>query len=64
MKKIQCKNMGMACEFVATGETAEEVKMKMDQHAMEVHGDMMKDMSPEDKEMMKKKMDEVMEETE
>jgi predicted small metal-binding protein len=52
--------MGMDDGFVAKGETEEEVMMKMDQHAKEMHADMMAGKSEEEmmqmKEMMKMKI--------
>lgn len=47
--------MGMSDGFVAKGETEEEVMMKMEQHAKEMHADMMAGMSED--EMMKMKED-------
>jgi predicted small metal-binding protein len=39
MFSLNCKDMGQAdCEFVATGETKEEVMQKAAAHAMEKHG--------------------------
>lgn len=55
MKTLSCKDMGMDDGFVAKGETEEEVMMKMEQHAKEMHMDKMAGMSEE--EMMKMKDD-------
>ena len=55
MKTLSCKDMGMDDGFVAKGETEEEVMMKMQQHAKEMHADMMAGMS--EKEMMKMQED-------
>lgn len=48
MMSLACKDMGnMDCEYVAQGETKEEVmKMAMD-HAMSAHGMTEADMTPE-----------------
>ena len=35
---LACKDAGVACEFVATGETEEEVLAKGAKHVKEVHG--------------------------
>jgi len=35
---LACKDAGIACEFVATGETEEEVLAKATKHVKEVHG--------------------------
>jgi predicted small metal-binding protein len=48
VKSIKCRDMGMDCGFVAEGETAEEVKAKLTEHAGTVHADMMASMSEED----------------
>ncbi len=60
MKKLSCKDMGMSDDFVAEGETKEEVMEKMTEHAKMAHKDMMEKMSPEEMEDMKKKMEENM----
>lgn len=52
--------MGTDCDFVAKGETAQEVKEKMMAHANADHMDMMKNMSEDEKADMMKKMDEKM----
>ena len=57
MKKLGCKDMGVACDFVATGETAEDVKKMLVDHAMKEHKDMFDKMSQEEKDGMMKKMD-------
>lgn len=60
MKTLSCKDMGMDDGFVAKGETEDEVMMKMDEHAKEMHADKMAGMSEEEmmgmKEMMRKKI--------
>lgn len=45
MLKFACKDVGMECDFVATGATAEEVKEKAFAHAGVVHADMLKTMN-------------------
>jgi predicted small metal-binding protein len=45
MFKFACKEVGVDCNFVATGATAEEVKQKAFAHAGVVHADLMKNMS-------------------
>ncbi len=47
MYKFDCKDMGMQCNFSATGQTVDEVKNKAVQHAQQVHADMLKGMSPQ-----------------
>jgi predicted small metal-binding protein len=47
MLKFTCKDVGLDCNFVAMGETVEEVRDKAFAHAGVVHADMMKNMSEE-----------------
>ena len=51
MKQFTCKDAtpegGVGCDFVAQGETTEEVINAMKAHAGEKHADMMKDATPE-----------------
>lgn len=57
MKTLKCSDMGAKCGFEASGETAEEVKKKMMEHAMSAHKEMMEKMSEAEKMEMEKKMD-------
>lgn len=60
MKTLSCKDMGMSDDFMAKGETEEEVMNKMMEHANLEHKDKMEGKSEEEmmkmKEMMKEKM--------
>ena len=52
MKQLTCQDVtppGVTntCEFVATGETNDEVMQKMRDHAGHAHADLMKDATPE-----------------
>ncbi len=47
MLKFACKDAGVDCDFVATGETAEEVKEKAFAHAGVVHAEILKSMTAE-----------------
>ena len=49
MLKFACRDLGMDCDFVATGATVEEVKNQAFAHAGVVHADMLKTMSDEQK---------------
>ncbi|OGI29309.1 MAG: hypothetical protein A2288_02940 [Candidatus Moranbacteria bacterium RIFOXYA12_FULL_44_15] len=60
MMKLSCKAMGADCGYEATGETAEEVKNKMMEHAKMEHKDMLDKMSDSEKKEMMAKMDEKM----
>jgi predicted small metal-binding protein len=47
MLSFACKDTGADCDFVATGETVEEVKEKAFAHAGVVHAEEMKSMTEE-----------------
>lgn len=47
MEQFACKNLGVDCDFVVTGETKEEVLKKAMEHGSVVHADLMKSMTPE-----------------
>ncbi|HAV76810.1 MAG TPA: hypothetical protein DCX53_05580 [Anaerolineae bacterium] len=47
MEKFACKNLGLDCDFEATGATKEEAIKKAMEHGNVVHADMMKGMSEE-----------------
>ena len=54
---LSCKDMGAACEYVAEGQSKEDVKKIMMDHAMTDHKEMMDKMSDVEKDEMMKKMD-------
>jgi predicted small metal-binding protein len=57
--KLACAKMGNeGCDFVAEGETADDVMMKAMQHGMEAHGMTEADMTPELKEQAMGMMEE------
>ena len=37
-KVLRCRDVGVDCDFEATGETAEEIMKKAAEHAKEAHG--------------------------
>ena len=47
MKTLSCKDAGVACDFVAKGETNEEVLSKVAEHGKKVHGMKDADFTPE-----------------
>lgn len=53
MKKFACRDLGMDCDFVAEGETEEEVVAKAKEHGKTVHGQTEADMTPELEEKIK-----------
>lgn len=52
--------MGVSCDFVATGENADDVKKMLVDHAMKEHKDMFEKMSQDDKDAMMAKMDKML----
>ena len=57
MKQFACKDLGMDCNFVASGETVDEVKMQVLEHAQIVHADVVRSMSSTPEQMVE--MDQV-----
>jgi predicted small metal-binding protein len=58
MKTLKCADVaGIACDFVATGETDAEVKAKLAEHGASAHADMMNGMTEEQKAAMATKID-------
>ncbi len=51
MKQISCRDFGVDCDFVARGETEEEVMRKGSEHGCKVHGYC--DIKPEDRKKAK-----------
>jgi len=49
MLKFECKDLGMNCNFVATGNTVEEVKKKAMDHAQTVHKDLLAKMTSQER---------------
>ncbi len=47
MMKFACKDIGMDCDFVATGASKEEVMQKAMAHGGVTHADAMKNMTQE-----------------
>ncbi len=54
MLKFACRDLGVPCDFVATGTTVEEVKDAAFAHAGAVHADMLKGMSDDEKAKLAK----------
>ncbi len=57
MMKFACKDVGVNCDFVVTGTTAQEVKDKAMAHASVAHADLMKNMTKEQLEQMTKSVE-------
>ena len=47
MLKFECKELGTDCNYVAKGDTLEEVKKDAMAHAQTVHKDLLSNMSPQ-----------------
>ena len=58
MKELTCSEMDIECAFRAEGETADEVKAKLLEHAAAEHADMLAGMTEEQKSEMMATMDE------
>jgi len=58
MLKFACKDVGLDCDFVATGSTVEEVKEKAFAHAGVVHADVLKGMNKDEMTQMTKSVEE------
>jgi predicted small metal-binding protein len=56
MKMLSCKDMGGSDDFVAKGETEQEVMDMMEKHVKEMHADMMEGKSEEEMTKMKEEM--------
>lgn len=54
MLKFACMDAGVDCDFVATGETVEEVKKAAFAHAGVVHKDILQSMTPAQLEALEK----------
>lgn len=57
MKQVGCRDLEGQCDFVATGQTADEVKRKLWEHATASHKDMLESMSDAEKTQMQTKID-------
>lgn len=57
MKEFACKNLGIDCDFVVSGETKEEVLQKAMAHGGTVHADLMDGMSEEESEAFAQKLE-------
>lgn len=60
MKTLACRDLGTDCDFVARGNTPEEVRNNMLNHAKMEHKEMMDNMSNKERNEMMKKMDSMM----
>jgi predicted small metal-binding protein len=54
MLKFACKDVGVDCNFIATGESVEVVKKAAFAHAEVVHKDILQSMPPEQLEALAK----------
>jgi predicted small metal-binding protein len=64
MKSLACRDLGMDCDYISTGNTVEDVKQKAMAHAQVVHADVLKTMtSPAQMAEMQKLMDKMIKQT-
>jgi predicted small metal-binding protein len=54
MLKFACKDAGVDCSFIATGDSVEEVKQAAFAHAEVVHNEILKSMTPKQLEELAK----------
>jgi predicted small metal-binding protein len=57
MEKFACKDLGIDCNFTATGATKEEVVQKAMAHGGVAHADLMKSMTKEQSAAFAKQLD-------
>jgi predicted small metal-binding protein len=57
VKQLSCREMGGQCDFVARGDTADQVKERMFAHAAKDHPEMLESMTPELQRQMQARMD-------
>ncbi len=58
---LACRDMGMNCDFVANGDTNEEVMKQLSEHGMTVHAEEIQKMNMPKDEMMKMMMSNIKE---
>lgn len=57
MKEIGCRDMGVNCNFVAKGNTDEEIKKALWSHAEKSHAEVVKSLTPDKRKEMNATMD-------
>ena len=60
MKNLACRDIGGECDFVASGETADEVKRAMYDHAGQTHPELLANMDEQEKEELEELMDKML----
>ena len=61
MKNLNCSDLGGSeCNFKASGETDEDVKKQMHEHAAKDHAEMFEKMTEEEKTQIDQKMNELL----
>ena len=57
--EINCKDVsGWDCDFVASDESADEIRQQMIDHMLAVHGDQMNELSDKDQNRISEKIEE------
>jgi predicted small metal-binding protein len=62
MMKFECKDLGTDCDYVATAGTKREVMDMASAHAVEIHGDMLKDLTEEQTDAINAKIESLIQE--
>ena len=57
LEKFACKDLGIDCNFSATGATRDEVKQKAMDHGGAVHGDLMRNMTTDQSAAFARQLD-------
>jgi predicted small metal-binding protein len=57
METFACKDLGLDCNFSTTGATKEEVLKKAMEHGGAVHGDLMRNMTPDQSAAFARQLD-------
>lgn len=61
MKQLACNDVsGLACEYIAEGTTAEDVKQQLAMHGMEEHPDELAALSDEQRQTMLTKIEDLL----
>lgn len=63
MKQVGCRDMGVNCNYVASGKTDEEIKKNLWAHAEKSHAEVVKSLTPEKRKELTAKMDAILTKT-
>lgn len=57
MKEVSCRDLSGKCDYVARGETNDELKKDVFRHAEERHPELLEDMTDRDRKDMERKIE-------